>query len=33
MGKKEPDAETLNITVICHLLSTPFMGTVVEHFK
>ena len=30
VGKTEPDAETINVAVICRLLSTPLMGTVAE---
>ena len=33
MGKKEPDAKTVNVAVICRLSSTPLMGNVVEPFK
>ena len=33
IGKKEPDTETVDAAVICHLSLIPLMGTVVEPFK
>ena len=33
IGKKEPDTETVNVAVICRLLSIPLMGTAIKSFK
>ena len=31
--KKEPDAETANVTVVCRSTSTPFIRNVVKPFR
>ena len=33
IGIKEPDAETVNMAVVCRLWSTPLMRTVFRPFK